>query len=261
MGVGVSVDGPRHLHDAHRVTRAGRGTFDQTVAGIHLLQKHGIPFHALSVLSARSLNAARELHDFYATEGIEQVCFNVEESEGEHVSELFAQSDTYQRFRDFPEEFWRLSRSRRQIRFVREIDGMMPRIFRPAELPMRNPQVEPLAMLNIDHTGQVSTFSPELLGYESAEYDDFIIGDVNRDSMASILETCMRSPMLRDIAAGVERCRRDCEYFSVCVGGAPVNKLSEAGGFDAGRTTFCTLTQITPTDAILAALDRLEVAA
>ncbi len=260
VGVGVSVDGPRHLHDAHRVTRAGRGTFDPTMAGVRLLQKHGIPFYALSVLSVRSLDAARELHDFYVAEGIEQVCFNVEESEGEHVSELFAQSDTYQRFRAFLEEFWRLSRSRRQIRFVREIDGMMPRIFRPAELPMRNQQVEPLAMLNIDHKGRVSTFSPELLGYENAEYDDFIIGDINRDSMASILETCLRSPMLRDIAAGVERCRRDCEYFSVCGGGAPVNQLSEAGGFDAGRTAFCTLTQIAPTDAVLAALDRFEAA-
>ena len=28
--------------------------------------------------------------DFYLSEGIEDVCFNVEESEGDHVSELFA---------------------------------------------------------------------------------------------------------------------------------------------------------------------------
>src|SRR5262249_14152342 len=34
VGIGVSIDGPRHLHDAHRMTRSGRGTFDRTAAGI-----------------------------------------------------------------------------------------------------------------------------------------------------------------------------------------------------------------------------------
>jgi len=42
VGVGVSIDGPKHLHDAHRVTRTGRGTFDQTIAGIRVLQKEGV---------------------------------------------------------------------------------------------------------------------------------------------------------------------------------------------------------------------------
>lgn len=256
--IGISVDGPRHIHDANRVTRSGGGTFDRTMAGLRLLRAEAIPFHALSVLTADSLGAAHAMYEFYVAEGIAQVCFNVEESEGTHVSGMFAQADLYRRFRGFLETFWQLSRAGHAVCFVREIDSMIPRIFRPAERAMHNPQVEPLALLNIDHTGKVSTFSPELLGYKDAAYDDFIIGDIHRDSLAAMLDTCLRSPMARDIAAGVERCRTDCGYFSVCGGGAPVNKLSEAGRFDATRTSFCTLTQIAPTDMILAALDRLE---
>jgi uncharacterized protein len=64
--------------------------------------------------------------------------------------------------------------------------------------------------------------------------------------------------MTRDIAAGVEACRKSCEYFSVCGGGAPINKLAENGGFSTTRTAFCTLTQMIPTDLILDAFDRLE---
>jgi uncharacterized protein len=260
MIVGVSIDGPRDLHDANRVTRAGRGTFDQTLAGIHLLQAEGIPFNALAVLSAQSLAAAQDIYDFFAGEGIEDVCFNVEESEGQHASGLFAQTGTPARFRAFLEEFWRLCRAGRKIRFVREIDGMIPRIFRPAGDRLSNPQVEPLAILTISHTGKVSTFSPELLGYDNAEYDDFIIGDINHDSLQSMLATCRASRLYREIAAGVEQCRCSCDYFSICGGGAPANKLSEAGSFDAARTTYCTLTQMTPTDVILAGLDRLNAA-
>ena len=72
----------------------------------------------------------------------------------------------------------------------------------------------------------------------------------------------LRSPamqaMTRDIAAGVALCRKECDYFSVCGGGAPVNKLAENGGFASSRTAFCSLVQIVPTDLILQALDRLE---
>ncbi len=49
---------------------------------------------------------------------------------------------------------------------------------------------------------------------------------------------------------------RDCEYYSVCGGGAPVNKLSEHGSFGATRTSYCSLTQMAPVDVILAAFER-----
>src|SRR5277367_3122682 len=86
IGLGVSVDGPRHLHDAKRVTRSGAGTFDRTIAGIRLLRKEKIPFHVISVLSEAAMNSPEELLNFYLSEGIEDVCFNVEESEGDHIS-------------------------------------------------------------------------------------------------------------------------------------------------------------------------------
>ena len=40
-----------------------RGTFDKTLAGIHCLQENGVPFHALSVLSAESLAMPDELEE------------------------------------------------------------------------------------------------------------------------------------------------------------------------------------------------------
>src|SRR5579863_5033112 len=90
VGLGVSIDGPRHFNDAHRISRAGRSTFDRALAGIRLLRREKVPFHVISVLTAASLRAPQAMLDFYRAEGIEDVCFNVEESEGGHVSGLFA---------------------------------------------------------------------------------------------------------------------------------------------------------------------------
>jgi len=258
VGVGVSIDGPKQFNDAHRVTRTGKSTFEQALAGIRLLREEGVPFHVISVLSQRSMDAADEMLAFYESEGIEDICFNVEESEGAHVSELFSSDDLQARFGRFLGVFWRLARDGRRIRFIREVDGMLPRVFRPETESLRNVQVEPFGMLNVDCKGNVSTFSPELLGLRNAQYQDFIIGNVHASSLEEMRASDALRSMARDIASGVEACRQSCEYFSVCGGGAPVNKLFENGSFASGRTSFCDLTQKVPIDLILDAFGRLE---
>jgi uncharacterized protein len=259
VGVGVSIDGPKQLHDAHRVTRTGQGTFDKTIAGIRMLRRENVPFHVISVLSKAGMLMPQEMLDFYLSEGIEDVCFNVEESEGSHVSELFAAGGAQMNFKHFLREFWRLSRSSGQVRFVREVDGMLPRVFRPEHSVMMNSQVEPFGMMNVDCHGNVSSFSPELLGLKNAHYSDFIVGNITTNSLEEMLASLPMQAMSCDIAAGVEACRENCEYFSVCGGGAPVNKLAENGSFRSTRTSFCGLTQMVPIDLILDAFDQLKV--
>jgi uncharacterized protein len=258
VGVGVSIDGPRRFNDAHRVARNGRSTFDKAIAGIRLLRSEEVPFHVISVLTDQSLDAPDEMLEFYRAEGIENVCFNVEESEGDHVSELFASHAPQERFRRFLAHFWREARRDDRIHMIREIDGIIPRVFRPGDGELDNIQVVPFAMLNVDCRGNVSSFSPELLGLKNAAYDDYIVGNVLTHSLEEMQASAAMQAMTRDIHAGVARCRASCEYFSVCGGGAPINKLSENGSFDSGRTGFCALTQMVPTDIILEAFDQLQ---
>lgn len=258
VGVGVSIDGPRELHDRHRRTRSGKGTFDKTLAGIRRLRSRGVPFHVISVLSRDSLSMPDELLEFYLSEGIDQVCFNVEESEGDHVSGLFGSPELRVRYAAFLRRFWHRARAGGRVKFVREIDLALPRIFRPDGLPARNIQTEPLAMLNVDSHGNVSSFSPELLGLKNRDYGDFLLGNININSLAEIHSACLRSALHRDIQAGVRACERGCDYFSVCGGGAPANKLFEGGSFAGTTTSYCTLTQMVPTDLILEAYDHLE---
>ena len=258
VGVGVSIDGPREIHDANRVTRQGRGTYDKTVAGIRCLIDEGIPFHVISVLSGPALRAPEEMLAFYREVGITDVCFNVEESEGDHVSELFREENAEARFRTFLSTFWRKSRESAGIRFLREIDGMLTRILRPDEAAGENSQVQPFGMINVDCHGNVSSFSPELLGLKNADYGDFIVGNIHTDSLEAMRQSDAMRAMHRDIAAGVAACKAECAYFAVCGGGSPINKLTENGSFATTRTSFCDLVQKVPTDLILEALDRLE---
>lgn len=257
VGVGVSVDGPAAIHDANRKTRSGKGTHAQTMAGIAKLRARSVPFHVISVLSRASLVDPQELLDFYLDAGIEQVCFNVEESEGSHVSTLFEMRDLPEAYRTFLTAFWQRAQASGRIRFVREIDLAIGRIFRPEEAEGHNIQVEPMAMLNVGSRGEVSTFSPEFLGLKDERYGDFVFGNINADSLDTILARCLASPLYRDIKAGVAACEAECPYFSVCGGGAPVNKLFENGRLDSTETRYCTLAHKVPTDLVINAFDGL----
>ena len=57
--VGISIDGPRELHDAFRLDRKGQPTFDKVMRGIGLLKKHDIRFNTLTVVNR--INAKRPL--------------------------------------------------------------------------------------------------------------------------------------------------------------------------------------------------------
>ena len=262
INVGISIDGPRRLHDLNRVTRSGRGTFDRTIAGLRRLRERGVPFHVISVLTAESLAAPEEMFEFYLTEGIEHVCFNVEESEGDHRSGSFAHSgieDAYYRFLD---EFWRLSAAHPgKIRFIREIDEAQRNVLRPAEASFFNQLATPFAITSMDWAGNIATFSPELLGLKSGLYDDFVLGNIKRDRLVDLVERPLLARMRQDIDAGIALCRERCEYFSVCGGGEPVNKLFENGSFATSETTYCRMTKMRVTDLVLDRLERLGMSA
>jgi uncharacterized protein len=258
VNVGVSVDGPQRLHDVNRRTRAGRGTFDKTIAGIRRLRERAVPFHVISVLSAESLAAPREMFDFYVSEGIDRVCFNVEESEGDHVSRSFADADIEEVYYRFLREFWRLAAAAPgKFSFIREIDDATRLVLRPKEAVFFNQLVEPFAITSMDWAGNIATFSPELLGLKNAAYDNFILGNINCDKLAELAQGPVLTRMRQDIDAGVEMCRQRCEYFSICGGGEPVNKLSENGTFVSTETTYCRMTKMRATDLVLDLLDRL----
>jgi uncharacterized protein len=67
--------------------------------------------------------------------------------------------------------------------------------------------------------------------------------------------------MTADIDAGIALCRDRCEYFSVCGGGEPVNKLFENGSFASSETVYCRMTKMRATDLVLDRLERVEAGA
>jgi serine-type anaerobic sulfatase-maturating enzyme len=63
--VGLSLDGPRELHDAYRHDGAGRPVFDKVEAAARLLQKHGAEFNVLCTVNAANEHHPLEVYRYF----------------------------------------------------------------------------------------------------------------------------------------------------------------------------------------------------
>jgi uncharacterized protein len=69
--VGISIDGPAALHDAYRVDKRQKPTFDRVMRGIEFLRKHNASFNTLTVVNRKNslhpLKVYRFLKDIGST--------------------------------------------------------------------------------------------------------------------------------------------------------------------------------------------------
>jgi uncharacterized protein len=257
--IGISIDGPEHIHDRNRIGRNGKGSFNKVMDGIRILDAHDIDFSAIAVLTDYSLDYAEEMFSFFVGHGITRIAFNVEEVEGVNLNSSLEVSGVVERYWRFMAEFWNLTIATKKLRVLRELEDAMASVIRPRGTPIANSLTEPFSILNIDVNGRFSTFSPEFLGFNHESYGDFCFGNLTEMDIRDAYKTPAFRRLSRDILAGVNNCKRKCEYFSVCGGGAPVNKLSENGDLSSTETMFCKLTRQVHADLALSLIESCGV--
>jgi uncharacterized protein len=256
VSIGVSVDGPAFLHDRHRKDRRGAGTHEKVMRGIEYLKANGVPFHTIAVVTADSLAHPDEIFEYFAKLGTIQVGFNIEEMEGVHSASTLSGA-THDKVEAFFRRIYTLQQEAAEYLPIREFDRAYQAIANVTgtEPAVGNQQTVPLGILSVDWKGNISTFSPELLGSKSEEYHDFCFGNVLQGDLATVLQNPMFVRAATEIEAGVQNCAKTCEYFTFCGGGAPANKFYENGGFSSTETMYCRHSIQLPVEIVLADLE------
>ena len=67
--VGISIDGPKDIHDAFRHDRRGRPTWDRVMASVKLLKEYKVEFNTLSVVTSKSEGRGKEIYEFFKSIG------------------------------------------------------------------------------------------------------------------------------------------------------------------------------------------------
>jgi len=73
--VGISIDGPKDIHDRYRRDRQGNGTFDRVMQGLGLLQKHKVEYNVLACVARGTTAQPLDVYRFLVEQGVEFIQF------------------------------------------------------------------------------------------------------------------------------------------------------------------------------------------
>jgi uncharacterized protein len=66
--IGLSMDGPQSLHDAYRVDKGGKGTFERVLQSARILQEHNVDFNILCTVHAANAPYPLDVYRFFRDE-------------------------------------------------------------------------------------------------------------------------------------------------------------------------------------------------
>lgn len=73
--VGLSLDGPREIHDRYRRYRSGAPTFDLVMAALERLQRHGVDYNVLACVDRHSAEHPLKVYRFLKRQGVKFIQF------------------------------------------------------------------------------------------------------------------------------------------------------------------------------------------
>ncbi len=236
--IGLSVDGPRELHDAYRVNKAGKGSFEQVMRGWQVLQKHGVDFNILCTVHAANADHPLEVYHFFRdelqTQFIQFIAIVERDNdtgfqEGSHVTDRSVKAEQYGNFliRIF-DEWVRRDVGRVYVQIFDVALGAW--VGAPPSLCIFSPTCG--NAMAIEHTG-------DLYACDHYVEPDYFLGNIQDKPMIELVASDQQRKFGQDKFDTLPRYCRECDVRFVCHGGCPKNRFIQTPDGEAGLNYLC----------------------
>jgi len=239
--IGISIDGPRELHDAYRVNKSGRGTFDRVMRGLRLLQKHGVEYNILTTVNRINANYPLEVYRFLRdeaeTEWIQLIPI-VERIdadglglrlEGTEVTDRSVQPDQFGRFMTTIFDEW--VRNDVGTVFVQTFEAAVRSwLGMPSGMCVFNEYCG--NALAVEHNGDV---------YSCDHYVEpkYRLGNIGETQMVELLGSDRQRQFGRDKSETLPSQCRSCEVRFACHGECPKSRFAITADGEPGLHYLC----------------------
>jgi uncharacterized protein len=220
--LGVSLDGPEEMNDLYRYNKEGRGTWKRVMQSIETLQKHGVEFNCLCVLSQANVDKPRELYRFYRKLGIAHLQFiPLAEFDGAGNPMPFTiTAQQYGRFLCEIFDLWWPDRRKVRIRFfdntAEALAGMKPGT---------------CTMHTTCDSYVVVEYNGDVYPCDFFVEHDWKLGNMALDSWGEIARRQRRFGFASKKTLAHPECQV-CEFQSICHGGCPKLRHGPNGRFE-----------------------------
>ena len=230
--VGLSLDGPRHMHDAYRHDKAGNSVFDRVVRAAKLMQRHRVEFNILCTLNATNSRQPLEVYRFFRDElkaQYLQFIPIVEPDDYNQVTERSVQPDLYGQFLIGIFDEW----VRRDVgkMFVLFFDGVLASYVRGrSTLCILRPTCGDGVAL--EHNGDVYSCDHFV---EPAH----LLGNIMQTPMGELVGSEKQRRFGQAKQDTLPRYCRECRYLFTCHGECPKNRLALTPDGEPGLNWLC----------------------
>jgi uncharacterized protein len=236
--VGISLDGPREMHDAYRHDKSGRPVFDRVLRGLRLLQEHGVEFNLLATVHAANGDHGLEVYRFFRDEiGARYLQFIpiVERDnetgfqEGAALTDRSVCPEQYGRFLISVFDEW----VRRDVGrvFVQTFDGVLASYVRGrSTLCVFSPVCGEAAAL--EHTG-------DLYSCDHFVEPKHLLGNILETALAELMGSEKQRGFGRAKRETLPRYCRECRWLFACNGECPKNRVSRTPDGEPGLNYLC----------------------
>jgi uncharacterized protein len=224
--VGLSIDGPRAEHDAYRVRRGGRGSFDAAVRAWRLLRRHGVDVNVLCAVHSANASRPREVYRFFRDElRAEFLQFiPIVEPSGESVTPRSVDPDRFGRFLIGVFDEW-IRRDVGKV-FVQTFDAVLGGWVGMPSLCIFARDCTGLPVL--EHTG-------DLYSCDHFVDTDHLLGNIEDATLAETVGSERQRAFGAAKVTTLPCTCRACEFLFACQGECPRNRFVPAP--DGGEPT------------------------
>ena len=234
--IAVSLDGPGHIHDRHRIDHGGQGTFDRTIAGIRLLQSH--PESAtlfsgiLTVIDP--LTDPAEIYGFFKDLGVPSMDFLFRDGNHSRLPVGKASFDSLE-YGEWLRRLWNLYVADPSPARISILDDHT-RLILGGHSAKEGKGSRVYGIVIIDTDGTIAKNDTLKSSYDRADRfeSDW---SVHRDRLAEVVRTDEfgQYSLLQHPTSQI--CRL-CPHLSVCGGGMPLYRWRDDTGYD-NPSVYC----------------------
>lgn len=244
--IGLSIDGPAHLHNQYRVNRAGKGTHEQVTAAMALLASHRVEFNTLTVVGKHNVGHAREVYEFLLAAGSRYIQFiplvermSTQEST---VLNLVMPGESAATLAPWTVPSWQYGEFLNQIFDIwirRDVDWVYVQMFDVALAAWTGQP--PVLCVHSESCGHAFALESngDLYNCDHFVYPEHLLGNIHQHSIREL------NNGERAIAFGQAKretltadCRR-CEYRFACHGGCPKHRFAVSPSGHPGHSYLC----------------------
>lgn len=244
--VGISIDGPRKIHNQYRVDRAGRPTFDKVMQGLEILQTHQVDHNVLTVVHRANATKGKEVYKFLKSLGIEFIQYIpiVERSSGDETlggAPLIDDNEdlAITNWSVSPRVYGKFLCDTFDIWYKRDIGEVFVQFFdtqlglwmgRPSNLCIFAENCG--AGLALEHNG-------DLYSCDHYVYPEYKLGNIMDMPLRDMIWSDRQQEFGTDKSASLTDQCRSCEFRFACNGGCPKHRISTSKSGEPGHNYFC----------------------